>query len=225
MASADDGRRRDRARRRRRLRWMRARALLAGGLVLGVGASITFAAWTDSEYATTTVASGRFGIVGAVNGGSTFTDHATTPGATLTFSPALTAVYPGSGAGFTTVQIRTAAVAAGGFDSVPGVVRMQTSTAATGNLASALVYAVRVVPSGSSCNEALFANATAPVIVPNATPLTTSVPTAPDMPQTLQAAGGSTVTFCVRIELPTTAPDTSQNGTASVVWLFAGATS
>lgn len=225
MASGEDGRPRDRAPRRRRLRWMRLRALLAGGLVLGVGASITLAAWTDSEYATTTVTSGRFGIVGAVNGSGTFTDHATSPGATLTFSPVLTAVYPGSGAGFTTVQIRTASVATGGFDSVPGVVRMQTSTAAAGSLASALVYAVRVVPSGSSCNEALFSNAAAPVIVPNATSLTTSVPTSPDVPQALPAAGASTVTFCVRIELPTTAPDTSQNGTASVVWLFAGATS
>jgi predicted ribosomally synthesized peptide with SipW-like signal peptide len=216
------GRRRE-ARRRPGTRLRRARAVLAGALVLGVGGIATLAAWTDDEWATATVTSGRFGIVGSISGGA-FADHAASPGGALTFTPALSAVYPGSPAGFTTVQIRTATTASGGFDSVPGVVRMQTGTSATGALASALVYAVRVVPSGSSCNEALFSNASAPVVVANATPLSSDVPTTPDAPQTLQAAGGNTVTFCIRIALPTSAPDNTQNLTTSVTWRFAGST-
>jgi predicted ribosomally synthesized peptide with SipW-like signal peptide len=203
---------------------LRLRALLAGGLVLGIGATVTLAAWSDSEYTAATFTSGRFGILGGSNGGS-FADHPTSPGPTLVFSPVLTGVYPGSGAGFTSVQIRTASVASGGFDSVAGVVRLQTSTAATGNLAAALVYAVRVMPSGALCNEALFSNAAAPVIVPNATPLTTAVAASAANVQTLPAAAGGTVSYCIRIELPTAAADNAQNGTATVTWQFAGANS
>lgn len=203
--------------------FLRVRAALAGALVLGVGAFATLAAWTDDEWATATVTSGRFGIVGSISGGA-FADHPTSPGGSLSFTPVLSGVYPGSPAGFTTVQIRTASAASGGFDSVPGVVRMQTTTSATGNLAAALVYAVRVVPSGSSCNEALFSNASAPVIVANATALSTDVPSTPDAPQALQAAGANTVTFCIRIALPSTAPDNAQNLTTSVTWRFAGST-
>jgi predicted ribosomally synthesized peptide with SipW-like signal peptide len=217
------GARRRAMRRRPRKVFLRTRAILAGALVLGVGGIATLAAWTDDEWATATVTSGRFGIVGSISGGA-FADHPTSPGGALTFTPVLSGVYPGSAAGFTTVQVRTATTASGGFDSVPGVVRMQTSTSATGNLAAALVYAVRVVPSGSSCNEALFSNASAPVIVANGTALSVDVPTTPDAPQALQAAGGNTVTFCIRIALPTSAPDNAQNLTTSVTWRFAGST-
>ena len=57
--------------------WTKARAILAGGLVLGVGAAITLAAWTDQEWATGSFGSGgSFGIVGATDG-ATFTEHAT----------------------------------------------------------------------------------------------------------------------------------------------------
>lgn len=45
----------------------KVRALLAGGLVLGVGAAITLAAWNDSEYATGTFTSGTFEIEGTAD--------------------------------------------------------------------------------------------------------------------------------------------------------------
>jgi len=222
MTSARVGRRRDPPRRRTSW-WLRTRALLAGGLVLGIGTAATLAAWNDSEYTTATVTSGRFGIVGSVNGGA-FSDHATAPGPTLTFTPALGAVYPGAPAGFTTVQIRTASSASGGFDSVPGLLRLQTATPATGVLATHLVYAIRVIPSGASCNDALFSNAAAPVIVPNDTPFTTSVGVSAANVQTLQAAGANTISYCIRIALPATAPDDTQAKTATVTWQFAGST-
>jgi hypothetical protein len=126
--------------------------------------------------------------------------------------------------GFTSVQIRTATVASGGFDSVPGVVRMQTATAASGVLASALVYAVRIIPSASTCNAASFTASTT-IIVPDATALTTAVAASGTNTQALQAAGANTVSYCIRIELPTTAADNTQNGTAAVTWQFAGSTS
>lgn len=192
--------------------------------MLGIGGAATLAAWNDSEFSTATVTSGRFGIVGASNAGA-FADHASSPGATLTltYTPTTTAFYPGV-VGFTSVQIRTASVASGGFDSVPGVVRMQTSTAATGVLASALVYGVRIIPGASTCNAASF-TASSTIIVPESTVLTTAVAASGTNTQALQAAGANTVSYCIRMELPTTAADNTQNGTATVTWQFAGSTS
>lgn len=75
----DDG-----GRRRRRSRMVRA--ILAGGLVLGIGAAVTLAAWNDSEYATGTFTAGRFNLEGSATNGTTFTEHATSgTAAPLTF--------------------------------------------------------------------------------------------------------------------------------------------
>lgn len=61
-------------------------AVLAGGLVLGVGAAITLAAWNDSEFATGTFKAGTFNLQGSSDG-TTYTDHATSgTAATLSFS-------------------------------------------------------------------------------------------------------------------------------------------
>lgn len=51
-------------------------AVLAGGLVLGVGAAVTLAAWNDSEFATGTFTAGSFTFTGSSDG-TTFSDHAT----------------------------------------------------------------------------------------------------------------------------------------------------
>ncbi|WP_104117165.1 SipW-dependent-type signal peptide-containing protein [Arthrobacter sp. B1805] len=58
------------------LKRRRVRAVLAGGLVLGVGAAVTLAAWNDSEFATGSFAGGQFNLVGSTDG-TNFTDHAT----------------------------------------------------------------------------------------------------------------------------------------------------
>jgi len=52
----------------------KVRAVLAGGLVLGVGAAVTLAAWNDSEFATGTFTAGTFNLEGSTDG-TTFTDH------------------------------------------------------------------------------------------------------------------------------------------------------
>lgn len=78
-------------------RLRRVRALLAGGLVLGLGAAGTLAAWTDSEFATGVFTSGQFNIQGNVTG-STETgwhDYDTPPGGNLAFTVAPSAMTPG----------------------------------------------------------------------------------------------------------------------------------
>jgi len=82
----------DTAKRRRRSRMIRA--ILAGGLVLGVGAAVTLAAWNDSEFVTGTFTAGTFNLEGSTTNGTTFTDHATSPGGALTFTVPATALSP-----------------------------------------------------------------------------------------------------------------------------------
>jgi len=73
----------------------RVRALLAGGLVLGVGAAVTLAAWNDSEFAQGTFTAGSFNLEGSTDGTS-FAEHAdaATP-ATLGFTVDPTNLSPG----------------------------------------------------------------------------------------------------------------------------------
>jgi predicted ribosomally synthesized peptide with SipW-like signal peptide len=82
----------DTAKKRRRSRMVRA--ILAGGLVLGVGAAVTLAAWNDSEFVTGTFTAGSFNLEGSTTDGVAFTDHATSPGGALAFTVPATALSP-----------------------------------------------------------------------------------------------------------------------------------
>ena len=75
----------------------KVRALLAGGLVLGVGAAITLAAWNDSEFASGTFTAGQFNLVGSIDGGATWAEHATSgASAVLPFTVPATNLAPGN---------------------------------------------------------------------------------------------------------------------------------
>jgi predicted ribosomally synthesized peptide with SipW-like signal peptide len=194
---------------RRRVVLRRVQALLAGGLVLGVGVTVSLAAWNDSEYAATTVTASVFGVEGSVNGGA-YSEHSTSgAAAALVFSPSVTQFSPGT-VGFQSFAVRTTATS-----TVGGTVTLQqpSTTPTSGALYNGLVYAIRTVPSGSACNQALFANAAAPVIVANASGLGATITA---NPRPLSAASADPVTFCVRIEL-TTSTDTAAQGTALTI--------
>lgn len=76
-------------------RRQRVLAILAGGLVLGVGAAITLAAWNDSEYATGTFSAGTFNIQGTSDN-TTWDEHASAGGAaSLSFTLNPTSLSPG----------------------------------------------------------------------------------------------------------------------------------
>ena len=70
-------------------------ALIAGGLVLGVGAAITLAAWNDSEFATGIFGSGSFDLEGSTDGAA-FSSDPVAPGKTLTFVLDADALSPGA---------------------------------------------------------------------------------------------------------------------------------
>ena len=77
------------------LKSRKARAVLAGGVVLGIGASMTLAAWSDSEWATGTFSTGGFTFQGSTDG-TTYADHATSgTAASLAFTLTPEAMQPG----------------------------------------------------------------------------------------------------------------------------------
>ncbi|MFI7079252.1 SipW-dependent-type signal peptide-containing protein [Micromonospora sp. NPDC049903] len=62
------------------------KAILAGGIALGLGATITLAAWNDSEYASGTFTAGSFSMEGSTDG-TTYAEHPTAgTAASLAFS-------------------------------------------------------------------------------------------------------------------------------------------
>lgn len=65
----------------------KAQAIMAGGLVLGVGAIVTLAAWNDSEFAEGVFGAGAFDLEGSTTGGEDdFAQHSAEEGAAeLTF--------------------------------------------------------------------------------------------------------------------------------------------
>ena len=73
-----------------RARRRKVAAVLAGGLVLGVGTMATLASWNDSEFASATFTAGRFNLEGSLTGdAASFADHlgsVPSPAAGLSFS-------------------------------------------------------------------------------------------------------------------------------------------
>ncbi|HEY3340303.1 MAG TPA: SipW-dependent-type signal peptide-containing protein [Propionicimonas sp.] len=71
-------------------------AVLAGGLVLGVGTMATLASWNDSEFASATFTAGKFNLEGAVDASqATFSEHATSGAAGgLTFTAPVSLLTP-----------------------------------------------------------------------------------------------------------------------------------
>lgn len=71
-------------------------AVLAGGLVLGVGAAVTLAAWNDSELATGEFAAGEFVFQGSSDN-ATWADHTPEAGAAeLAFETGADRLSPGA---------------------------------------------------------------------------------------------------------------------------------
>lgn len=197
--------RRRRHRRSRRLS-VKVRALLASGLVLGVGASVTLAAWNDSEHASGTVSAGHFTLEGSADGASFSTTTADSPHQ-LSFSVD-SQLVPG-GRTYALFSVRAAS------SSIGGTVHLQGDDANTGTLADALTYGV-VTVTEPSCTAEAFSLGTQ--VVPRGTALTggaeSSQDVAPDQ--------GSTVHYCLELTLSAEAPNAVQGGSTTPRWHAVG---
>ncbi|MGW9113651.1 SipW-dependent-type signal peptide-containing protein [Microbacterium sp. NPDC055683] len=190
--------------------WRRVRALLAAGVVLGIGSGATLAAWNDTEYTTATLTASTFGIVGAADG-ATFTEHNTTgTAATLAFSTPATAMSP-STTTYALYSVRTIS------SSLGGTLKMNATTTAS-TLSAQLTYGVRTI-TGTTCNLTTF-NAGAEILARGA-----AMTASPASTQTLTANAGTAVNYCIEITMSPTAPSSVQGQSAALSWEFVGTSS
>lgn len=200
-------------REKKRLRSRRIRAVLAGGLVLGIGSAATLAAWNDSEYGSGSFQAGRFDIVGATDG-ATFSNHASSAvgtAAVLSFVAAPTAMAPGTTT-YALFSVKTV------DPSVAGTVQVTAGTPGGTGLATYLTYGMKTI-TGTTCNLAAYTGGT--VVVADGSALTASGATT----QSVSANGGNQVNYCIAVTLPTTAPNAAQGLTMTQTWQFQGTSS
>lgn len=189
----------------------RIRALLAAGVVLGIGAASTLAAWTDQENASATLTAGTFGIVGAA-GTDAFAEHPASGPARLSFSVPTGGLMPGATV-YAKFTVKTTA------QSAAGSVSLTAGAGTDGGLAQYLRYGVRQIAAGATCEKTSY-DAGA-VVVPHDSALAT--PTTPTTPaQSLGAAGANPVAYCFAVTLVASAPNDAQGKTASPAWIFTG---
>jgi predicted ribosomally synthesized peptide with SipW-like signal peptide len=199
-------------------RLQRLRALLAGGLVLGIGAAVTLAAWTDQEYASSgTFTASIFGTESSVDR-VTWTSHDTSGNAaTLTFNA--TAMSPGALV-YASINIRTTATT-----NVGGTVSLVSETNDAETLLDVLEYrAVRTASVTATCDATAFTTGSPTYIVGDGTPTYVSITTVPGSPvaSTITVPGGATpeLRFCFEVQLPSGTANSYQGTTGTVTWLF-----
>lgn len=78
----------------RRGRHRKVAAVLAGGLVLGIGTMATLASWNDSEFAGATFTAGKFDLESSIDNGATYTTHSWSSG-TIAFTAPQANMSPG----------------------------------------------------------------------------------------------------------------------------------
>jgi len=164
-------------------------AVLAGGLVLGVGTAVTLAAWNDSEFANTTFTAGSFSFTGSSNG-TDFTDHATTgSAASLNFELSPTNLSPGD-----VVYAPYALRLTGTYDAdLESVAPVGGGSFAT---AGKLTYET-VATATFGCDAAAFGSGTA-------------VPT--------EMTPGTDVNLCIRVTAESGPTGIQQGDTGTVTW-------
>lgn len=190
----------------------RVRAVAASFAVIGLAASGSVASWTNGEFAGAEFLSGTFSLASRTDSGE-FVAHGSGNPATLTWSSER--LFPGVSTA-SWVQIQSAG-------SVSGEVALSEAsvepTVLPDSAAAALRDALRVrVSVTHSTNPAL----------PDCTPQTPGVEVAgllniPDIPaQPIEAAGASTVTYCLVLTLPLDAPAAAQGAILTPTWKFSG---
>lgn len=189
----------------RGLRSRKVRAILAGGLVLGVGVAITLGAWNDSEFAQGTFGAGHFNLQGSTDG-ITFGDHASGSPASLAFSLGFATLSPND---------TVAAPFVLHLDNLTtndAVVSMASATS-SGTAATELTYGIVQVASVAACTP----TATGTEIVPPGTALN-SVTGATTFSLTqsvnLGTDPGADAFLCIQVTAsPTIVQDTAAVGT------------
>ena len=193
------------------------RAILAGGIVLGFGATSTLAVWNDSE-----VVSGSFGAstfaIESQTRGADYASHSSAPGTVLDF--AATAMSPGLSR-YAWINIRTTLTT-----TVRGSVQLSGVTSDSGGLVGALQYRVVQLANPAAtetCDATVFSGSPGYTYTvggaSNYVPITQV--SEPPGETTLETAG-TVVRYCFEVRVAPGVPDSFQGKTARVTWQFTG---
>ncbi|WP_455835167.1 SipW-dependent-type signal peptide-containing protein [Pseudarthrobacter siccitolerans] len=182
----------------------KVRAILAGGLVLGIGAAVTLAAWNDSDFAKGTFSAGVFNLQGSTNGTAFQENPAGTP-ATLDFTLNPENLAPGD------TVVAPFAVRLDGTSTNGASVTVSTETS-DGNLTGLTYSLTRSTNFG--CTEPITST------LVSAQPLgSTPADVAFTLSQGAEAdEAGAPANLCFRV---TAGPALVQSQTGSTTWEFA----
>jgi hypothetical protein len=198
------------------------RALAAGGIVLGVGAVLVAASWTDRVLGNSDFGSSKFGIESSTDGGFAWSSHPIGAPNSLVFTSIATGLVPGSVV-YAPVQLRVEA------GSEPASVALQGASfsgTGVGNLSTELRY--RVVRNAPTCDAAAFASSPTFVVgAGGAAALNTPAPSSfPLVAGAVPTDAGPAVPLCFEISLPATNDNWSNaalpNKTLVANWPFIG---
>jgi predicted ribosomally synthesized peptide with SipW-like signal peptide len=205
-----------------------ARTVLAFGILFGVGATVTDAAWTDPEFAKGTFTAGTFNIESATDQALAAYGNHNTSGSAAVFTfdtaslPLSTAMYPGA-----VVASPWAIRAAAGSIRGTATLAAATLTSTSNSFATDLQYRVfwsmtnpNCTASSTSASNYLVGSATTWGSM-TATPTTTALTLAAGASSTTP---GAPVYLCFQFTLPTTAANGDQGLSASFTWAANGTT-
>lgn len=198
----------------------KVRALLAGGLVLGVGAAVTLAAWTDNVFGNAQFASGDapWNLQGNfATGAPVWLPENNTPnGGALQFEvPLKNNMTPGD-----VVHAPLGLRLEPGQALGASVTLTGPTNAASTTFGAALRYTVYSGVTAASCAAGTVGSAT--VVGPNA-PLGTGTTAPIVLPGGPPAIAGTPVELCFVVTLPDgTSNSVSGQNTGTLVWNFAG---
>ncbi|WP_025777050.1 SipW-dependent-type signal peptide-containing protein [Brevibacterium sp. VCM10] len=203
-------------RQRQQLRGRRIKAILAGGLVFGVGATDTVAAWTDSEEASGSFGAGRFNIELSVDG-----EWADTSEAKFDVSN----MFPGQKT-YLPVLVKTTTTTT--FDGNLTVTNDGATGDADGIVDHLLYRAVTKsdsdgYPEQFDCGESAFdGEATYVFGAQNASGLRLNTTAAQNDISEVKVAGqaGPTRVYCFEVTLADDTPSAAQGSSASNTWTF-----
>lgn len=191
-----------------RRRGRKVAAVLAGGLVLGVGTMATLASWNDSEYATATFTAGYFNLEGAVDGAqSSFSEHANSGAAgTLSFTAPVSNLTP------TDVVAAPFALrlGAGTTNNATVSVAASTSTGTVTNLTYQVVQTTTAGCTTSTTGTTIVPAGTAVTSVAGASTFTLNTGTP-------ASSAGSPAYLCFKV---TAGSGLAQSQAGSVTWQF-----
>jgi len=192
-------------------------AVLAGGLVLGVGAAITLAAWNDSEFATGTFTAGSFNLEGSTTSATAgFTNHNVTKGdtaAALSFSAPFSNLSPGDVV-YAPFWVR--------LDSTTtnNATLVASTGTGTGTNATNISYSVYSIAPAATCD----ATATSGTLVASGTDLTTFT-AGSSVALTKGATAGTAGTAAQLCFVATAKSSLTQGGAATGTWSFTATSS